>query len=162
MELDALRSAFAATVEQFVAEVNAVPPAAWEQVAADENWTVAAVARHIAWGIGVEAELIAAVLDGRPLDAIYADWANLHALNAENAQGTARCTPADVLALTTANAGVAHAVLQRLTPHDLSHATVVPILGQRTVTVANLVEWLLIGHIAGHLASMRAAVAQQA
>lgn len=154
-----LTGRFDAAAEGAIALVESVPDARWTDRTAAEGWTIAAVAHHIARAFLPEARLIRQVATGEPIMAAYRDWSLIHAANAEGKDRHAACTKAEVVDLVRANRTEALAIIGDLRDDQLDNAAVVPILGDEPRSAGWLIERLLIGHIEGHLASIRATLA---
>ena len=102
--------------------------------------------------------MIQAVVHGKSIHPIFQDWALLHSGNAERSVAHAACSKSEVLDLLRANTESALVSMRALTDAQLDRSAIVPIIADRPVTAGQLIEWVLIGHIRGHLASIRAAV----
>jgi uncharacterized damage-inducible protein DinB len=140
--------------EQFVAVVEALPDERWREQCHDEARPVCAVARHIAEAYQIELDAFRVIAAGEPLKPV--PLAELHEANARRAARDATCTRAEVLALARRNAAEAAAFVRGLSDEQLARSGVyVDVL--RTMTLDQLVERILIGHIRGHLRSIAAA-----
>jgi hypothetical protein len=84
--------------------------------------------------------------------------ADLHPATARRAARDATCTRAEVLDLARRNAAETAAFVRELSDEQLARSGVyVDVL--RTMTLDQLIERILVGHIRGHLKSMEAATA---
>jgi len=144
-----------AAIEDATATIDALDVAAWGQRCEAEGWPVAVTALHIALGLRRQASFIALALRGDPPFAF--DWEATHALNARVA---ARGLPSKAFVrrelhkgrsrLMSQLGGLGEAGLQRLAMTYQEHP----------FDVERLVRRVVLPHLRGHLASIRAAVGQ--
>ena len=120
-----------------------------------EGRTVAALARHIATAIAFELRAMRAIAAGATFEPIRWDW--LHDINAEMGAANAAADVGETLVLLRRNATVAAREVRALTDVQLARRGVY-VEGLPDWTVAELIEQILVGHITGHLASIRAAL----
>src|SRR5262249_51980681 len=116
-----------------------------------------ALARHVAFGYVVEREAFEAMAEGRPART----WtrAGVAAINAEGGARYADCDRAEAVRLLRRHSAEAAAFVRSLADEQLARSGVY-VEDLPTMTVDEWVERVLIGHPAGHLRSIRAAVAQ--
>lgn len=151
----ALADRFERANEEFVAVVAALPEATWRALCPDEGRTVAALARHVAFGYAVEVEAFRAIAEGQPVRT----WtrAGLAEVNAEDASRYADCDQAETVALLRRNAAGAAAFVRSLSDEQLARCGVY-VEELAALTVDQWIERILIGHPEGHLRSIRAVV----
>jgi hypothetical protein len=115
------------------------------------------VARHIAVAIPFEMRAFGAFARGDAYEPVRWEW--LHDVNAEDGAANAAADISDTLVLLRRNAAVAARAVRAMSDEQLAR-TGVYIQGMPPMTVATLLERVLVGHITGHLASIRAALAE--
>lgn len=150
-----LAEQFAQVAAQFARVVADLSPAQWRAFCPTEARTVAALAHHVAEGYVIELAAFQAMTTGAPVT----EWtrAGLAEVNAADGATYAACDQAETVALLRANAAAAAAFVRGLTADQLARR------GRYIVELPELsvAEWItrvLIGHPAGHLQSIRAAV----
>lgn len=137
----------------FVAAVEGCPEDAWQRTTQEEGWTVAALAHHIAAGHEGISGLVQAVAAKQAVPPLTLEAINEG--NAQAAQEHAQADRAEVLQLARDGGAKAAAALRGLDEAALDHT--VDLLGTQT-SAAQIAENILIGHVEGHLASLRASV----
>jgi hypothetical protein len=153
----AVAEQFERAVEQAVAVFSSLRRDQWTLECPGEQRTVAAVARHIAVAIPFEMRAFTAIAAGDAFEPIRWDW--LHEVNAEDGASNAEADLADTLVLLRRNATVAARTVRAMTDEQLGRSGVY-VEGMPTMTVAKLLQRILVGHVTGHLASIRAAVGE--
>ncbi|HEU5431535.1 MAG TPA: DinB family protein [Thermomicrobiales bacterium] len=150
---------FKALNDEIIATVNACDDAAWNRVSAAEGWPVRVVAHHIA----ATHQAFASVVDALASEADpFADLSlrEIDRGNAEQARANATVGKADTLAALRANGAVAERAIRNLSDAQLARAT--PLFDGRALTVEQAVDLFVIGHPAGHLASIRTTTGERA
>ena len=127
----------------------------WRAVCGGEGWSVGVTAHHIAASYGATLHYVPAMMSGEiaPLT-----WDNLHQANAMHAEQFAGVTRDETIELLRADGQRVSAWLAGLHPDELAQTIVLPLAGDEPVTLQAIVEGFLIGHIAGHRASIEAAI----
>jgi hypothetical protein len=143
-----------ATVQEVVAVIEKLSDEDWSKVTEPEKWTVGVTGHHLAGALGAVAGMIAALATGRSQDAFPA--ARLDEMNASHAREFARCTKAETLALLKQGGATTAAVLRGLTDDQLARSGTV-FTDAPPMTVEQLVDLGLFGHIKEHLGSIRKA-----
>ena len=138
-----------ATVQEVVAVIGKLSDEDWNKVTEPEKWTVGVTGHHLAGALGAVAGVIAALASGRAFPA-----ARLDEMNAAHAREFARCTKAETLALLKQGAATAAAVLRGLTDDQFARSGTV-FTDVPPMTVEQLVDLGLFGHIKEHLGSIR-------
>jgi len=141
-----------ATVQEVVAVIGKLSDEDWNKVTEPEKWTVGVTGHHLAGALGAVAGMIAALASGRSQGDFPA--ARLDEMNASHAREFARCTKAETLALLKQGAATAAAVLRGLTDDQFARSGTV-FTDVPPMTVEQLVDLGLFGHIKEHLGSIR-------
>jgi hypothetical protein len=127
----------------------------WKKVTAAEKWPVGVTAHHIAVSHELLGGLVKSVASGQAGPPIKMD--DIHAVNAKHAQEQANCTKSETLALHKKAAAAAAAIVRGLNDADLDKSATV-LVGMPAMSAEQLASGLLVGHISGHLDSIRATV----
>jgi hypothetical protein len=101
------------------------------------------------------AGIVGAVAHGQPVPTITMDM--IHQGNAAHAAQHANCTKAETLALLRQNGAAAVATVRGLGEAELGRTATFPM---GTMTAAQVVERILIGHAQGHHGSIKKAIGQ--
>jgi DUF1009 family protein len=152
---EALAKQYEARVQEATGIMERLSEADWKKATSSEKWTVAVVAHHIAASHEGIAGLIKAVASGQPRPGLTMDA--LHAMNAKHAQDHANCTKAETVALHKKNAAAAVAVVRGLGDAELGRSATV-LAGMPPMSVEQMVNGILIGHVTEHLGSIRTSV----
>jgi hypothetical protein len=151
----ALAGQFNDTLAEIAALIESVPDDFWDAPLSDEDRPIGVVAYHIGDGIGFELRVLQAAARGED-SAIT--WDDIHAANAQDAVANVGVTRAQALALLRQNGAPATAAIAALSDTQLDRVVNVPFLGG-PVSVAQIVEWLLIGHLRWHEPGIRGVLA---
>jgi hypothetical protein len=143
-----------ATVQEVVAVIEKLSDEDWSKVTEPEKWTVGVTGHHLAGALGAVAGMVAALASGRSQGAFPAT--RLDEMNASHARDFARCTKAETLALLKQGGTTTAAVLRGLTDDQLARSGTV-FTDAPPMTVEQLVDLGLFGHIKEHLGSIRKA-----
>ncbi|MFN8557914.1 MAG: DinB family protein [Dehalococcoidia bacterium] len=144
---------FEAISDEVTAAVTGASDEQWRAACAAEGWTVAAVAHHIAEVQQAFAGLVAKLAAGETYSPTIS-MDEIDESNARHARDHAAVVRAETLSrLETSRAGIAQR-LRGLSDADLERTA--GVFGGRELSVARVVEWVVIGHAAEHLASIRA------
>jgi uncharacterized damage-inducible protein DinB len=154
-----LAARFAAVNDDIIATVNNCDDGAWNRVSADEQWSVRVVAHHIATAHRAFADVVDALAAGADPFANFSREA-LDRGNAEHARANATVGKEAALAALRANGAAAERAIRALSDAQLDRVT--PLFDGRALSVADVVESIVIGHPAGHLASIRATIGEEA
>jgi len=98
--------------------------------------------------------MVQAVANGMPLPPITMDIVD--GGNAEHAKQFANCTKAETLDLARKNSAGATSMLRSLSDEQLGKTATVAFMNNATVSAAQLAEMLVVGHVQGHLQSIKA------
>ncbi|HMA34346.1 MAG TPA: DinB family protein [Chloroflexia bacterium] len=152
----ALADQFTQATQDLLAVAGNCSPAQWQTVCANEARTVGVLVHHLALGDRNITALITQVVAGQPPPPLTRDMLD-HA-NARHAQEYAQVGQAETLDLLRQTSHAATDFVQALTDPQLDQTAVIPIFGPQPTSVHQLVEYLLIGHTLGHLASIQVAL----
>ncbi|HET9017774.1 MAG TPA: DinB family protein [Thermomicrobiaceae bacterium] len=152
----ALAGRFEQASEEFAVAMAGLSDAEWRTLCPGEERTVAALAHHVAFGYAVEVPAFRAMAFGEPVET----WtrASLDRVNAAQGQEYAECDQAETVALLRREAAAAAGFVRSLTDEQLDRSGVY-LDGLPAWTVEQWITRVLTGHPVGHLASIRAALA---
>ena len=146
-----------ATIQDVITFIEGVPDAKWEAFCEPEQCTVAALASHMELSTpGVMTYLVMPIAEGKPLAGLTPE--QIHAGNAQNARENARRPRAEVLQGLRALGPEVSGAIRGLSDEQLQRSAVL-FFRPEPVTADFVIENVVIGHLRGHLESMRAAVA---
>jgi uncharacterized damage-inducible protein DinB len=148
-----LAARFDEASKAFAGKVTALSDRAWQAKTPEEGWTVAATAHHAAGSSGAIAMMVQACATGSAMPPITMD--GLNQLNADHAKQFANASREDTLALLTQTTAPAAAAVRGLSDEQLARRATMP-FGMEMST-EQIIENVLIGHLAGHGASIDAA-----
>ena len=148
-----LAARFEQANEALIATIEQSAEEQWRQPCPDEHWSVGVLAHHVAEDHELLAGFVQQLANGEPLPALT--MAQVDAMNAERAQQCAGCTKEETLELLRRNGAAAAALVRSLSDEQLARTGT--FFGQ-TMSTAQLIERVLIGHIAEHGRSIRAVV----
>ncbi len=153
----ALAEQFERAVGEFIDVVEGLSDEQWRTLCTNEERAVGVLARHVAAGIPFEMAVFREIAAGQQPSTTTR--AQLAEMNAGDAERWARCAKDETLALLRDNAAVAAAEVRQLSDEQLARAGryIEEIPGAWTLD--QWVERILIGHVSGHLQSIRAALA---
>ena len=140
--------------DQLIAAVDSCSDAHWKAKTSAEGWSVGVAAHHAAGGIGPTSELVQATANGMPLPPITMEIVD--GGNAEHAKQAANCTRAETLDLARKQVAGATAMLRGLSDEQLGKTPTLAFMNNATVSAAQLAEMLVVGHVQGHLQSIKA------
>ncbi len=143
---------------EIVTIVERCSDAQWHAKTAGEGWTVGVVAHHVAEAHKGIAGLVERVATGQPLPALTMELFDRQ--NAEHAKQHAHCTRTETLALLRTNGTAAATTVRGLREDQLGRSASV-LTGAPPMTVQQVIERILIGHVQEHLGSIRAATGIQ-
>ena len=151
-----LADRFEAVNDEIIAIVTGCTDAQWRQPCASEGWPVGVVAHHIAVVQGAFARMVETLAAGETFSP-RSSMEEVHRSNALHARAHAAVGKPETLdALRTNGAAIAQR-LRSLGDEHLDRTA--GVFGGRELSVAQVVEWIVIGHAAEHLASLRATIA---
>ena len=152
---DALAKRYEQANGEFAELVESLSPDEWKAICQGETWSVGVTAHHVAYDQAHIVQWFQAAASGRPLPPSAPG--GLDAANARHAAEYASCTKEETLALLRRGGEAAARAVRELTDEQLGSQA--PTTGGRPAFTAGVVvERILIGHVLGHGASIRAAI----
>jgi hypothetical protein len=152
-----LAARFEAAVEEFAAVIEGLSEEQWRTFCPNEERTVAVLARHVAFAIPFEMRVFREIANGGTPATITRD--DLATMNAEHADAWADCDRDETLADLRRFAAAAAADVRAFTGEQLARSGKYVADIPEPWTVEQWIERILIGHVTGHLASIRPALA---
>ena len=150
----------AAQYEQVTATLltvaEACDDAQWHTRCANEERSVGVLVHHLASFAATAPELVGHVVAGDPPPPLTQEMVD-HA-NARHAAMYAHVGQAETLDLVRTASATTAAYIRSLSAHDLAQRTHIPFAGPGTLSVDQLISFLLIGHTLGHLSSIQVAL----
>jgi uncharacterized damage-inducible protein DinB len=138
-----------------ITTIEALSDAQWQAKTPGDGRSVGVVAHHVASSHKTVAGLAGAIAHGQSVPAITMDM--IHQGNAAHAAQHANCTKAETLALLRQNGAAAVAAVRGFGDAELDRTTTLP-LG--TMSVAQVVERILIGHVHDHHGTIKKALGE--
>jgi hypothetical protein len=151
-----LADQYSGAVSALLKVVEACTPAQWQMVCINEQRTVGVLVHHLAVTSKLILGAIGEVAAGRPAPQFTQEQVDHQ--NARHAQENAHVEQAETLALLRENSGDVVGFLRDVSDADLERTGTLPIIPLPSVSAGQLVEFLLIGHTLGHLASIQTAL----
>ena len=139
--------------DDLIATIERCSDEQWKNACAGETWSVGVTAHHVASTHGGVSQLVRMVANGEPLPPITMDM--IHQQNEQHAREHANCTREETVALARENGAAAVAIVRGLDDEQLNRSARVL---DGDMTAGAIVEHILIGHVDGHLQSIRAAL----
>ena len=130
----------------------------WQATCKGETWSVGVTAHHIAYDQAHIVEWFQAIANGRPLPP--AAPGGLDASTARHAAEHASCTKEETLDLLRRDGEAAARAVRELTDEQLDRQAPVTD-GRPALTAGGVIERILMGHVLGHGASIRAATGRE-
>lgn len=152
----ALAGRFEQAVSDFTKVIDGCSDAQWQAVCGDEGWSVAVTAQHVAGQFPLEMEFITAAAEGKPLPGY--SWDDVNGKNDTRAAANTGASKAGVLATLRDGSAMVSKYIRGLSDEQLDRAGELPLAGGAKVTTQQLIEGgVLIEHVTGHMASIKAA-----
>ncbi len=152
-QAEALAAAFEHENNALIAAIEGLSGAQWQALTKEEGWTVAATAHHIAGSHQPLAEMVKAHANGQGQPVSFAA---LHQMNAEHAKQFGNANKEAVLELMRSGGAFAAATLRGLDDEQLTRTGQFAD-GMPPLTVQQMIELIVIGHVQGHGASIKSA-----
>jgi hypothetical protein len=146
-----LASRFEEANDEFARAIEQSSEAQWQSKCEDLGWSYGVTAHHVAGSTDAIISLAQMIAAGQTLPPITME--QIDQGNAAHAQQFANCTKPETLDLVRRSGASATSSVRALTDDQLDRKGAMP-LGEMTVEQA--LEQILIGHMAGHLQSMKA------
>lgn len=151
----ALADQFEQAIAEFAETIQKLPDEKWNAICG-EGWTLAATAQHVSGQFPLEMEYITAIAEGRPLPSY--SWDDINGKNDSRAAKNSAVSKAHVLKELREGGASTSAYLRGLSDEQLDRTGELALAGGATVNTQALIEGgVLIDHVRGHLASIRAA-----
>jgi hypothetical protein len=152
----ALAQQFEQAVAEFAKAIEETPDEKWG-AKTGEGWTVAAAAQHVSGQFPLEMEYITAAAEGR--EAPGYSWDDINGKNDGRAAKNTAVSKVDVLKELRDGAASTTAYIRGLSDAQLDGTVSLAPAIDAEVSTQQLIEGdVLIGHVNGHLASIRDAV----
>jgi hypothetical protein len=152
----ALADQFEKAVAEFARAIEETPDDRWANAKTGEGWTVAAAAQHVSGQFPLEMEYITAAAEGREAPAY--SWDDINGKNDGRAASNATVSKTDVLKELRDGAASTAAYIRGLSDAQLDSTISLPLAGGADVSAEQLIlGGVLIDHVNGHLAGIRAA-----
>ena len=148
---------FEQAIAAFALTVESCTPEQWAAICGDEGWTVAQLAQHVAGQFPLEMEFIVACAEGWPMPTYT--WDDVNGRNGSRAGRNAAVSKSEVLQELRTNAALVGAYLRGLTDEQLDRTGPLGLADGAVLTTDQLIHsGVLIEHVTGHLASIKAAI----
>ncbi len=154
-----LAAQLAQATTDLLATAEACDTAQWHTRCANEERAVGVLVHHVAINHAVIQDLVERVVTGQPAPPLTQE--SIDHANARHAAVYANVAADPTIALLRQNGAAAIAYIGTLTDADLEQAAQLPLFGAQAITAQLLIEYLLIGHTLGHLASITAALLRE-
>lgn len=154
---DQLVTEFTAVNDDLIASVSGCTDEQWQRQSAEEGWSVAAVAHHVAVSNGAISGMLSSQAAGNP-DLPNISTADLHAGNAAHARDYATVGKQETLDLLRSNGDVVVQTLQSI-DDDAFFDQPAGVFGGNELSVGQVAQFVLVGHTAGHTASIKQTLA---
>ena len=136
---------------EFTNAVESSSDAQWRAACKDEGWPFGVTAHHVAVSHAAISGLVGVMAAGGAMPPLTMD--NINEGNAAHATEQANCTKEETAKLLRENGVAAAQMVRGLSDDQLEKSG--SFLGQQ-MTSGQAIEGVLIGHVAGHLASLKA------
>jgi hypothetical protein len=134
--------------------LEACSDAQWAAVCNAEGWTVAQTAQHVSGQFPLEMEYITAAAEGKPMP-VYS-WDDINGKNDSRAKKNTSVTKAGVVRELRDGVASTAAYIRGLSDEQLDRTGTLALAGGASVSTEQLIEGgVLIGHVTGHLESIR-------
>lgn len=150
--IDGYVDQFKAANDEVIELVTRCTDEQWRRLTASEGWPVAVVAHHIAEVNGAFAMIVGRLAAGGT-HSPTTSMDEVHRRNAEHAREYADVGKQEALDELRANGDAVLESLRSLQEDQLDRTA--GVFGGNELSVARVVEWIIIGHTAEHLASIR-------
>ncbi len=153
----ALADKFGDAHSDVVKTVEGMSDDQWRAVCAGEERTAGVVAHHVASSYDTTFGIAHLGAFGEPMPQL--SWDAVHGINAQHASGNASCTKEETLAILKDRGPAVKSAIAQLSDEQLDKTLVLPLFGPDEMTVEQLIEAFVIGHIGMHLPSIQETVA---
>jgi hypothetical protein len=156
---EALAARLEAGASALAAFAKTLSEAEWQTRIPKDGRKIGVVVHHVASVYPVEIHLAGLLASGQPVAGV--SWDAIHTMNRDHAKGNDGATKSDTLALLANNSAAAAAAIRALTDDELDRAAPVSLNSDAPLTCQFIIEDHAVRHSYHHLASIRAALAQQ-
>jgi uncharacterized damage-inducible protein DinB len=153
---EAFATGFAAVNDKIIATISARTDEQWRRPTASEEWTVGVVAHHIADVQGAFTRILASLAAGETLPP-RSSMEVVHQNNARHAREFATVGQPETFAEQRTSGAAIVTLLRGLNDEQLDPTA--GVFGGHELSVARVVEYIVIGHAREHLTSIRATIA---
>lgn len=154
-QAEALTARLQDLTNQLVAAVEGCPDDKWHTAKTNEGWSVGVTAHHAADGIVPTTGIFVAGATGQPMSPITLEM--LNELNAKHAQEFANCSKAETIDLARKSAAQAAGMISGVSDEQFQTQAALPFTPDQKLPSSQLAEFLVIGHLQQHLASIQSA-----
>lgn len=153
----ALADKFGTAHDETVKTVEGIPDDRWSSACHDEERAVGVIANHIASSYESTFGIAQLGASGQPLPQV--SWDMIHDRNAQHAAENGSCTKEETLALLREGGERTKSAIAAMSDEQLDQTLVLSLFGPDEMTVEQLIDGLVIGHIGMHLPSIKEPVA---
>jgi hypothetical protein len=154
-DAEQLAGQFAATHSDVITLISQATETELATLTREEGWPVLVVGHHLAFWYPQQGQWLREVAAGQ---AVSTTTAHLDEANAQMVAQVSSLTRAKVLAELYTNGSALEAIIRHLTAQELVTAAPVGLAGGRPMTVADMVQHIVLAHLAEHVPHMRAAI----
>ena len=153
---NALAERFEALNREIIGLAEGLTDQEWQQICPGENWTIGVATHHIAVSHAGIANWVVRLAQQKP---VRTSHDQINEINGQHAAGQEDYTREVTLALLEANGAVAAQVVRQLEDEQLANsAPFLPAGEGKSRSCRQIIEYVLIGHPAEHLKSIRQAL----
>ena len=153
----ALSDQYSQANADLLALIEAATPTQWRIMCINENRTVGVMVHHLAVSAATISGVVDRVVHEIPLPPLTQEIIDHN--NARHAATYAEVGPGETLTLLRQNTTAAADFIRTLNDAQLDTVVAMPAFNLPAASAGQLIEYLLIGHTLGHLASIQAAIA---
>lgn len=153
----ALADQYSQANADLLALIEAATPAQWRTMCVNESRTVGVMVHHLAVSAAFISGFVDRVVQEQPLPPLTQETIDHN--NARHAADYAEVGPSETLTLLRHNTSATADFIRTLTDAQLDTVVAVPAFNLAAASAGQLIEFLLIGHTLGHLASIQTAIA---
>ena len=153
---ESLATKFEVTNQEIIKTVESASDDQWGRVTAAEGWPAGVALHHIAESYGGLTFMVQAIATGAEMPAFTPEMLNQG--NAEHAVRAATATKAETVQLLQNSGKAAAEMLRSLSDEQFAKSASMPLLGGAEMSAHQLAEGVLVGHGAGHLQGVKAAI----
>ncbi|HEX5164449.1 MAG TPA: DinB family protein [Thermomicrobiales bacterium] len=150
-----LAGEFEAATGELIEVITACNDAQWNLSAANDERSVGVLAHHVAETNGAFAHIVRTLANGETFSPSIS-MEEVHDLNAQQARDNAKVGKQETLDRLRANSDAILAALGTIDDDFLDRPA--GVFGDNELTVNQVIEWIVIGHTAEHLQTIRAAI----